>query len=174
MPTTTRQSLQHYLDLQYPLRLVAEPDGGYTALFPDLEGCVTQGETLDEAVEMAEDARRGWIETEYERGNEIPLPSYTEEYSGKFNVRIPPSLHASLAVAAEEEDVSLNQYVLHLLSRGDAQGRIERRLANLELEVHAIHAKLDRYQVKHLPKVSVGRTGLRMVAEDGAAYGRAA
>ncbi len=80
------------------------------ALFPDLPGCMTQGETLEEAAAMAEDARRGWIEVEYERGNDIPLPTYPEEYSGKFVVRLPRSLHRSLAAAAEDEGASLDQY----------------------------------------------------------------
>ncbi|MBI2171924.1 MAG: toxin-antitoxin system HicB family antitoxin [Chloroflexi bacterium] len=123
-----RKLLEYYLALQYPLNVYAEPEGGYTAVFPDLPGCMTQGETLEELVAMAEDARAGWIETEYERGNEIPLPSYTEEYSGKFNVRIPKSLHRSMAEAAEREGISLNQYVVYLLSRGDAQARVERLL----------------------------------------------
>jgi antitoxin HicB len=139
-----RESLEHYLALQYPVRLIAEREGGYTALVPDLEGCMTQGETLEEAAAMADDARRGWIEVEYERVNEIPLPSYTEEHSGKFNVRIPRSLHRSLALAAEDEGISLNQYVVTLLARGDAQARIERRVANVESELHAIHASMPR------------------------------
>jgi hypothetical protein len=65
---------------------------------------------------MAEDARRLWIETEYELGKDIPLPGLAAEHSGKFNLRLPRSLHASLATAAEREGVSLNQFVLHLLS----------------------------------------------------------
>ncbi len=138
-----RQPLEYYLALQYPVRLIAEREGGYTAVVPDLEGVMTQGETLEEAAAMAEDARRGWIEVEYERGNDIPLPSYLEEHSGKFNVRIPRSLHRSLALAAEDEGISLNQYVVTLLARGDTQARIERRLGNVESELHAIHAPVE-------------------------------
>jgi predicted RNase H-like HicB family nuclease len=40
-----RESLEHYLELEYPAVLVAEPEGGYTAFHPDLEGCVAVGET---------------------------------------------------------------------------------------------------------------------------------
>ena len=123
-----RESLDHYLALHYPVRLIAEREGGYTALVPDLEGCMTQGETLEEAAAMAEDARRGWIEVEYERGNEIPPPSYTEGHSGKFNVRLPKSLHRALAESAERDGVSMNQYVIRLLSAGEMCARLERRL----------------------------------------------
>ncbi|MEP6870611.1 MAG: toxin-antitoxin system HicB family antitoxin [Anaerolineaceae bacterium] len=69
-----------------------------------------------------------WIETEYEDGDPIPLPIYPEEYSGKFNLRIPKSLHRKLAKSATADGVSLNQYVTMLLSRGDAQERLGRRL----------------------------------------------
>jgi predicted RNase H-like HicB family nuclease len=121
--TSIRRPLEEYLALQYRFQAIAEPDGGYVVVFPDLPGCLTQVETVDEIGPMAEDARRLWIETEYERGAEIPLPSYPEEYSGKFNVRIPRSLHRALAESAEQEGVSLNQYVTTLLARGDAQMR---------------------------------------------------
>ena len=143
MTATERKTLEHYLELRYPVRLFADPDGGYVAVFPDLPGCMTQGETLEETAAMAEDARRGWIKVEHERGNDIPLPSYAEEHSGKFVVRFPRSLHRSLA-AAEDEGVSLNQYVVSLLSRGDAQARVERRLEAVEAELRAGYAQPER------------------------------
>ncbi|MSQ09478.1 MAG: type II toxin-antitoxin system HicB family antitoxin [Dehalococcoidia bacterium] len=111
-----RPPLKYYLSLQYPLNVLADPEGGYVAVFPDLPGCMTQGETLEELAQMAADARGGWMATEYERGNDIPLPTYTQEHSGRFNLRLPKSLHRSLAEAAEREGVSLNQYVLYLLT----------------------------------------------------------
>jgi predicted HicB family RNase H-like nuclease len=72
---------------------------------------------------MAEEARTLWIETEYEAGEEIPLPTRPSEYSGKFNLRLPKSLHARLAASAEQEGVSLNQYVLALLAASEATAR---------------------------------------------------
>jgi predicted HicB family RNase H-like nuclease len=39
-----------------------------------------------------------------------------ETYSGKFVVRIPKKLHARLAIEADKEGVSLNQYALYKLS----------------------------------------------------------
>jgi len=84
---------------------------------------------------MAEDARRGWLTVAYEHGMEIPLPSYPEEYSGKFNVRLPRSLHRKLAEAAEHDGVSLNTYVISLLERGTAQDDLVSRLEKA-LEAH--------------------------------------
>jgi antitoxin HicB len=128
MSPTKRQPVEKYLDAQYPFNVLADPDGGYVLVFPDLPGCLTQVESVDEIPVMAEEARRLWIKTAYDQGQDIPLPSYPEEYSGKFNLRLPRSLHRSLAEAAEQEGVSLNQYVVQLLARGDSQARLESRL----------------------------------------------
>ena len=128
--TANRKPLEHYLSLQYPFVVHADPDGGYVIVYPDLPGCLSQAETLDEIPAMAEDARTGWIETEYEEGRNIPEPSH-QEYSGKFNVRLPKSLHRSLADAAAQDGVSLNQYVVMLLSSGNAQMQLERQLRHV-------------------------------------------
>jgi predicted RNase H-like HicB family nuclease len=147
---TTRKPLEYYLGLQYPLNLVADPDGGYVVIFPDLPGCLTQVETLDELASMADEARVLWIETEYESGHDIPLPSYPEEFSGKFNLRLPRSLHRSLAEAAEREGVSLNQYVVHLLARGDSQARLERQVQQIAEQVAGLQSGL-RFEVDLAP-----------------------
>jgi antitoxin HicB len=136
--TTTRRSLEEYLRLQYPFNVIADADGGYVIVFPDLPGCMTQVESLDELPAMAEEARQLWIETEYEDGHEIPLPSYEDTFSGKFVVRLPRSLHRSLVESAQREGVSLNQYVATLLARRDSEARVERRLAELEARLRTI------------------------------------
>jgi antitoxin HicB len=131
MATTKPNTLADYLALEYPFNVIAAEKGGYIVVFPDLPGCSTDVETIDEIPAFAEEARSLWIETAYEDGQEIPLPSYPEEYSGKFVVRLPKALHRSLAEAAGREGVSLNQYVATLLARGDTQAQIERRLDGL-------------------------------------------
>jgi antitoxin HicB len=126
--TTERKPLEYYLGLEYPFQVIADPDGGYVIVFPDLPGCLTQVDDLSELPFMVNDVRQLWLETEYELGAEMPLPSYPEEYSGKFNLRLPRSLHRRLAQSAEREGVSLNQYVVGLLSEQDTLARVERRL----------------------------------------------
>jgi predicted HicB family RNase H-like nuclease len=58
----------------------------------------------------------GWIEAKLENGFPVPEPVRDYKYSGKFVVRLPKSLHARLAMEAEKEGVSLNQYTLYKLS----------------------------------------------------------
>lgn len=113
-----RKPLSHYLLVPYPFQVFTGEDPGYFITFPDLPGCMTQADSVKDIGAMAEDARRAWIEAEYERGNSIPEPSNTDSYSGRFNLRIPRSLHQRLDMASEREGVSLNQYILLLLAGG--------------------------------------------------------
>jgi len=59
------QSLEYFLNLKYPISIYTEDAGGYTAMIPDLLGCMTQGETLEEVVMNIEEVRQLWIETVY-------------------------------------------------------------------------------------------------------------
>ncbi len=111
------KDLSHYLRLRYPMEIVQAEEGGYFAQIPDLPGCMAQGETIEEAAKNLEDAKRAWIEVRLEDGLEVPPPHEpVEEYSGRFLLRIPKSLHREVATLARREGTSLNQYALHLLS----------------------------------------------------------
>ena len=59
-------------------------------------------------------------------GNEIPLPSYPEEHSGRLLLRLPKSLHRQLAESAKQDGVSINQYILMLLSHAEGAARVTR------------------------------------------------
>lgn len=115
--TTDRKPLEYYLNLKYPVTFEAAPEGGYFVQIEDLPGCYSQGETVEEAMEMIEEARQLWLEVAYEDGQDIPLPRGERGYSGKFNVRFPKSLHRRLDQMADREGVSLNQFLVSTLSR---------------------------------------------------------
>jgi antitoxin HicB len=66
--------LEDYLKLKYPITLYPEAEG-FSVEIKHLPGCVSQGDTLEEALEMLEDAKYAWIKTNLELGNQIPLPS---------------------------------------------------------------------------------------------------
>ena len=135
---SNRATLEQHLARAYPFTVHADREGGYVVVFPDLPGCMTQVDTLGEIGPMADEARQLWIESEYERGNSIPEPTVQEELSGKFVVRIPRSLHRSLAEGAARENVSLNHYVCTILARGDVQTRVETKLDAIRAEVDAL------------------------------------
>lgn len=126
--STMRKDLDFYLNLRYPVIIHADPDGGFVAEIEELPGCMTQGETSEEVFEAIEDARRGWIEVAYDDGQDIPLPRDIAAYSGKILIRIPKSLHRTLAHAAKQEGVSLNQYITSLLAAGVSREVIKKQL----------------------------------------------
>ena len=124
------KSVEYYLGLEYSFNAIADQDGGYVIVFPDLPGCMTQVESLDEVPYMAEDVRSGWLETVYDTDpDSVPLPSYPEDCNGEVSLRLPKSLHRSLAESAEAEGVSLNEYAAMLLAQGDARNRRKRESA---------------------------------------------
>jgi len=119
----TASKLEHYMNLPYTVEIVPYQDGGFFARIKELEGCMTEGETLKETLELLEDAKRAWLETALEDGLEIPLPESMreeKEYSGKILLRLPKSLHKKLAESAQKEEVSLNTYIISLLSEKHA------------------------------------------------------
>ncbi|MGK7930686.1 MAG: type II toxin-antitoxin system HicB family antitoxin [Microcystaceae cyanobacterium] len=74
--STHRQSLEYYLNLPYAITLYPESEGGYVAEIKDLQGCLTQGETLEETMNNINEAKALWLETAYDEGDTIPLPSH--------------------------------------------------------------------------------------------------
>lgn len=62
------------------------------------------------------EAMEGWLEVKLENGISIPEPDTADNYSGKFVVRLPKTLHQRLAMEAKLEGVSLNQLALYKLA----------------------------------------------------------
>ena len=109
-----QKNLEYYLNLPYKIEVLRDYDPenpGWVATIPDLPGCITQVDSFEELENMIEDAKQTWLEAAIERGIPIPEPRAEEEYSGKFVVRVPRSLHRKLVEEAESEGVSLNQFI---------------------------------------------------------------
>lgn len=112
--------VKDYMDLPYNyiIQQINDESGKYYyARVLELDGCQSDGDTFDEAYENLRKAMQGYIETKLANGLDIPIPQSAQDYSGKFVVRIPKSLHQTLAIEAEKEGVSLNQYALYKLSK---------------------------------------------------------
>jgi antitoxin HicB len=69
------------MQLTYRILMHKEPEGSYTVSVPALPGCMTFGETVEHAIQMAKEAIELYIEELNERGEEIPDDSGTLEYS---------------------------------------------------------------------------------------------
>jgi predicted RNase H-like HicB family nuclease len=110
---------KEYLELPYHIiiqRVTDESGSYYFATVREFDGCMSHGDTYAEAFENIREAMEGWIETKLGSGFPVPQPVDDSQYSGKFVLRIPKTLHARLALEAEKEGVSLNQYALYRLS----------------------------------------------------------
>ncbi len=118
------RTIEEYMALPYRMEIVPDvEEGGFTAWYPDLPGCLTCAETLEGVIANAQDAKRAWLEAALAEGTEIVEPSremVPSDYSGQFKLRLPRSLHRSLSMHARQEGISMNQYCLYLLAKNDA------------------------------------------------------
>ncbi len=104
---------------EYPFtmrHLSNEEGGGYLIEFPDLPGCMSDGETIDEAIENGKDAIQAWLGAAKKTKRIIPEPGELESQSGKWVQRVPKSIHLRLVNRAKDEGVSLNTLVITLLA----------------------------------------------------------
>jgi antitoxin HicB len=129
--TNPTNNPEYYQNLKYPTELVEEDDGRFVASIPDLPGCVSYGEDPNEAIRGVKVAKDLWIKGRIESGQEIPEPTEIEDFSGKFVLRIPRSLHKSLDYEAKREGISLNAYVSYLLSERRPIRALQRVLENV-------------------------------------------
>jgi antitoxin HicB len=67
--------------LNYRIRLEKEEEGGYTVIVPALAGCVTFGETVEEAISMAKEAIEGYIDTLIDLEKKVPTDNDVLEYT---------------------------------------------------------------------------------------------
>jgi len=117
------KNLEYYLGLPYTRELIPEPSGIWFVRIKELPYCMSQGDSPEEAMLNINEAMTGWIEGELEDGETIPEPREEEEYSGKFNLRVPKWLHRRLAEAADLDGMSMNAYISAMLA--EAVGRSE-------------------------------------------------
>ena len=104
-------------DYPFTIRhLSQEEGGGFLIEFIDLPGCMSDGETIDEAIKNGFDAAKCWISAAEEAGRKVPQPNQLGHLSGKWVQRVPKSLHAGLASRARIEGVSLNALVTTFLA----------------------------------------------------------
>ena len=69
-----RKDLEYYLTLPYTIELTPDVDGYWFAEIPLLNGCMTNGDSREDALLMIDDAKRAWLETALEMGLSIPEP----------------------------------------------------------------------------------------------------
>ncbi len=132
----TNKNLKYYLSRPYKIEIYFEhEDNTWVAVHPELGRgtCYAIAETQEEALKLLAEAKKDILEIAISEGKEIPEPIFEKEElpSGQFVLRIPRSLHAQLKSQADKEQVSLNQYVLTILSEYNGAKKIELAYASL-------------------------------------------
>lgn len=114
------RTLDDYLGLGYVYEVVPAEEGGSVVRYTDLPSCFAQVEEGEDIRQVARDVLTEWLTLALEDGDDIPVPQAAREYSGRFVLRVPRSMHASLATAADREGVSTNTYIVSLLAERHA------------------------------------------------------
>ncbi len=112
------KDLKYYMSLKYPVTIETEEDGTFFISYPDLLGCFSCGDTIEEALVMGEDARKAWTITALEKNVFIPKPRSIESCPDNYKIHLPKSLYRQLALQSAREHTSMNQYCVYLLSKG--------------------------------------------------------
>lgn len=128
MPAESDSRAHELARLPWSREVVADPDGVFVASVPELEGCFAEGETVEEALASLDEVLPQWLAIALDSGQDVPPPRQLaeEEFSGRFSVRVPRTLHRRLVERATHEGCSLNQLVTAVLTEGlaPATGRL--------------------------------------------------
>jgi len=100
---------------QFTVRpLSKEEGGGYLVEYPDIPGCMSDGETIEEAIANGREALRDCIAVFSEAGRKIPKPGIIEP--AQWRQRLPRTLYAKLTRQAASEGVSINSFVTAIIA----------------------------------------------------------
>ena len=100
--------------------LTEDDGGGFIITFPDLPGCMSDGETIEQTITNGRDAFSAWMSARADMGKPIPKPTRHGQTPEpvKLVQRLPRSLHAELVARARSEGTSLNTLITMLLAEG--------------------------------------------------------
>jgi antitoxin HicB len=106
-------------DHPFTIRPLTENEGGgYLIEFPDVPGCMSDGESPEEAIINGRDALKCALLTLKEFGGPIPAPGAFVAASGRWRQRVPKTLHSRLVQRAKQENVSLSTLVTAMIAEG--------------------------------------------------------
>jgi predicted RNase H-like HicB family nuclease len=121
---------------KYSIDLIwSDEDEGYIATIPEFPGLSAFGSTAEEALKEAKIAAKGFIKVFKEDGCKLPEHERLKSFSGQLRVRIPKSLHAALSSEAEREGISLNTYIVCLLSEKNSVWQIKKEFESFKSDV---------------------------------------
>ena len=120
--------------MHYPARFVAAPEGGFVVTFRDIPEAITQGNSLEEATEMAADVLVSAMDFYFDDRRAVPAPSASKR--GEHLVELPPSIAAKVLL--------LNELVISGTTNKELADRMGTRQQEVQRIVNLKHpTKID-------------------------------
>lgn len=110
----------------------SDEDQGFIATIPGIQALSAFGATQEEALSELNVAAEAYFESLKRAGRQLPAEEKIIPYSGQIRLRMPKSLHAALSIGAENEGVSLNTYIITLLSEGRIEKELMKKVSAIE------------------------------------------
>jgi predicted RNase H-like HicB family nuclease len=158
---TKTKTPAEYLREPYARVLIPDEDGGFTAEILEFPGCVSEGDSAEEALANLEEAATNWIETTLEQDQNIPEPYANYGYGGKVALRLPRSLHRKASQLAERDKVSLNTFLVEAVAAKVASRELSDDLrSEVKQLLEEMEHRLTKQTAQHGWKLASSLVGL--------------
>jgi len=129
----------------------SDEDNGFIASIPGIQGLSAFGKTREKALSELNVASEAYFKSLKKAGKQLPDEEKIIPYSGQIRLRMPKSLHADLSKRAKDEGVSLNTYIITLLSEGHVERNLLKEVAALKGKIEIINSRImnSTYNASH-------------------------
>jgi len=129
----------------------SDEDNGFIATIPGIQGLSAFGKTREEALSELNIASEAYFKSLKKAGRQLPDEDKIIPYSGQIRLRMPKSLHADLSNRAKDEGVSLNTYIVTLLSDRHTGRNMLKEVAALKRKLEIMNSRImnSTYNASH-------------------------
>lgn len=129
----------------------SDEDNGFIAAIPGVQGLGAFGKTREEALSELVIASEAYFESLKKAGRQLPDEEKIIPYSGQIRLRMPKSLHADLSDRAKDEGISLNTYIVTLLSERHMERNLLKEVESLKKKLEFIYSQImsDTYSASN-------------------------
>ena len=129
----------------------SDEDNGFIATIPGIKSLSAFGSTREQALSEFNIAAKAYFESLKETGRPLPQEHKIIPYSGQTRLRMPKSLHAALSSGAENEGISLNTYIITLLSERHIERKLIKEVTDLKRMLEIMNSRIisDTHNANH-------------------------
>jgi len=129
----------------------SDEDNGFIAAIPGIQGLSAFGKTREEALSELNFASEAYFKSLKKAGRQLPDEEKIIPYSGQIRLRMPKNLHSDLSNRAKDEGVSLNTYIITLLSERHIERNLIKEIAALKRNFEIMNSRIMKspYNASH-------------------------